>query len=128
MCNKNSDPLGFDILRQTEIKNLRGFSDNLAEKLYLCTHKTDLNFRIMQATRQFRGPLNDAQMSVMRLLGHMKSVEEVEELRQVISDYYRRKIEEGMDQLWASGEWSEQRIDEILKEDVHANRQTEHAE
>ena len=82
----------------------------------------------MQATRQFRGPLNDAQMSVMRLLGHMKSVEEVEELRQVISDYYRRKIEEGMDQLWASGEWSEQRIDEILKEDVHANRRTEHAE
>ena len=82
----------------------------------------------MEATRQFRGPLNEAQMSVMRLLGHMKSVEEVEELHKVISDYYARKIDEEMDKLWESGEWSQERIDEILKEDVHANRRTEHAE
>ena len=82
----------------------------------------------MEATKQFRGPLNDAQMSVMRLLGHMKTVEEVEELHKVISDYYRRKIDEGMDQLWESGEWSQQRIDQILKEDVHANKQQEYAD
>lgn len=74
----------------------------------------------MAATTTQRGPLNEAQMSVLRLLGRMKTVEEVEELRQVISDYYARKIEEGMDRLWESGEWSQERIDLTLKEDVHA--------
>lgn len=82
----------------------------------------------MEANRQLRGPLNDAQMSVLRLLGHMKTVEEVEELHKVISDYYARKIDEAMDQLWDSGEWSQERIDQTLKEDVHANRQPEYAE
>ena len=83
---------------------------------------------MMEANRQLRGPLNDAQMSVLRLLGHMKTVEEVEELHKVISDYYARKIDEAMDQLWDSGEWSQERIDQTLKEDVHANRQSEYAE
>ena len=39
--------------------------------------------QIMEATA-----LNEAQMSILRLLGSMKSVEEVNELRQVICDYY----------------------------------------
>ena len=58
----------------------------------------------MEATKTQRGPLNEAQMSVLRLLGHMKTVEEVQELHKVISDYYARKIDEGMDKLWESYE------------------------
>jgi len=77
----------------------------------------------MEANIQLRGALNDAQMSVLRLLGQMKTVEEVKELHKVISDYYARKIDEAMDQLWDSGEWSQERINQTLKEDVHANRQ-----
>jgi len=74
----------------------------------------------MEVKKQFGGPLNEAQMSVLQMLGRMKSVEEVEELRKVISDYYARKVDEGMDRLWESGEWSNDRIDEILNEDIHA--------
>ena len=33
----------FDILRQTDIKNLRAFCDYLAEKLYICTRQTQNN-------------------------------------------------------------------------------------
>lgn len=76
----------------------------------------------MEVKKQFGGPLNEAQMSVLQMLGRMKSVEEVEELRKVISDYYARKVDEGMDRLWESGEWSNDRIDEILNEDIHAKR------
>ena len=76
----------------------------------------------MEATRT-NGPLNEAQMSVLRLLGHMKTVEEVEELRQLILDYYARKIDEGMDKLWEEGKWSQAHIDAQLKEDVHAKPQ-----
>ena len=67
-------------------------------------------------------------MSVLQMLGRMKSVEEVEELRKVISDYYARKVDEGMDRLWESGEWSNDRIDEILNEDIHAKRNIQYAD
>ena len=73
-------------------------------------------------TRNPRGPLNEAQMSVLRLLGHMKTVEEVQELHKVIRDYYARKIDEEMDKLWESGEWSQEKIDALLTEDLHAER------
>ena len=49
--------------------------------------------------------LNQAQLSVLRLLGSMKTVEEVNELRQVICDYYARRVDEEVDKLWESGQW-----------------------
>ena len=41
--------------------------------------------------------LNEAQMSILRLLGSMKTVEEVDELRQIICHYYARKVDEVVD-------------------------------
>lgn len=63
-----------------------------------------------------RTVLNEAQLSVLRLLATMKSVDEVHELRQIISNYYAQKATEEMDKLWESGEWSEEKNDTILKE------------
>ncbi len=60
--------------------------------------------------------LNEAQLSVLRLLGRMKSVEQVNELRQIISNYYAQKATEEMDRLWESGGWSEEQNETILKE------------
>lgn len=77
--------------------------------------------------KEHRGPLNEAQMSVLRLLGNMKTVAEVEELHKLISDYYARKIDEGMDRLWESGEWSQQRVDMVLNDDIHAKSRIEYA-
>ena len=77
----------------------------------------------MENVAQYNGPLNQAQMSVLRLLGRMKTVEEVEELRQVILDYYARKIDDGMEKLWESGEWNDEKIDQILKTDFHKQKQ-----
>jgi len=54
--------------------------------------------------------LNEAQLSILRLLGRMKTVEQVNELRQVISSYYAKKATEEMDALWESGEWSEEKM------------------
>ena len=48
--------------------------------------------------------LNEAQLSILRLLGSMKTVEEVNELRQVICDYYARKVDDEVDKLWESGQ------------------------
>lgn len=63
-----------------------------------------------------RTMLNEAQLSILRLLGRMKTVEQVSELRQIISNYYAQKATEEMDRLWDEGQWSEQQNEAILKE------------
>lgn len=60
--------------------------------------------------------LNEAQMSILRLLGSMKTVEEVNELRQVICDYYARKVDDEVDKLWESGQWDNEKNETILEE------------
>jgi hypothetical protein len=60
--------------------------------------------------------LNEAQMSILRLLGSMKTVEEVDELRQVICDYYARRVDDEVDKLWESGQWDNEKNEAVLKE------------
>ena len=60
--------------------------------------------------------LNEAQMSILRLLGSMKTVEEVNELRQVICDYYSRRVDEEVDKLWESGQWNNEKNEAVLNE------------
>lgn len=64
---------------------------------------------------QARTSLNAAQMDFLQLLGHIKTEEELDELRQVVSDYYARKAEEAMNRLWESGQWNKDKDEEILK-------------
>ena len=60
--------------------------------------------------------LNEAQLSILHLLSTMNTVEEVHELRRVISSYYAQKATEEMDRLWESGRWSEEKNEAVLKE------------
>lgn len=59
---------------------------------------------------------NKAQLGILRLLGRMENVEQVNELRQVISNYYAQKATEQMDRLWDNGKWNEQINNEILSQ------------
>ena len=60
--------------------------------------------------------LNEAQMSILRLLGSMKTVDEVNELRQIICDYYARRVDEEVDKLWESGQWDNEKNEAVLSE------------
>ena len=60
--------------------------------------------------------LNRAQLDILRLLERMKTMEQVEELRQVISNYFAQKATEEMDRLWDNGIWSEEQNDAVLNE------------
>ena len=53
---------------------------------------------------------------LLQLLGHIKTEEELDELRQLVCDYYARKIDEEMDQLWAEGKWDNEKNEAVLKE------------
>ncbi len=63
-----------------------------------------------------RTVLNDAQLGILRLLGRLKTLEQVNELRQIISNYYAQKATEEMDKLWESGQWDEEKNEKVLKE------------
>ena len=65
---------------------------------------------------QVRTPLNAAQLDFLQLLGHIKTVEELDELRQVVCDFYARKVDEEMDRLWAEGKWDNEKNEAVLKE------------
>lgn len=56
--------------------------------------------------------LNAAQRDFLQLLAHIKTTEE---LSQVVSDYYARKAEEGMNRLWETGQWSKEKDEEVMK-------------
>ena len=51
-------------------------------------------------TMEERTVLNQAQLEFLQLLGHIKTKEELDELREVVCDFYARKIDEGMENLW----------------------------
>lgn len=46
----------------------------------------------------------------------MKTGEQVNELKQVISSYYAQKATEEMDRLWNAEIWSEEKMQSWLKE------------
>ena len=60
--------------------------------------------------------MNEAQLGILRLLSRMRTVEQVNELRQVISNYYAQKATEEMDYLWDTGKWSQEKNEAILSE------------
>ena len=60
--------------------------------------------------------LHQAQMGILRLLGRLKNVEQVNELRQIISNYYAQKATEEMDKLWETGQWNEETNAAVLEE------------
>lgn len=55
-------------------------------------------------------------MDFLRLLAHFTTEDEVKELNDVVCEYYARKVDEEMDQLWDEGKWSQEKIDEVLNE------------
>ena len=60
--------------------------------------------------------LNEAQLSILRLLGRLKTLEQMNELRQIISNYYAQKATVEMDKLWDTGEWDNEKNEAVLKE------------
>ncbi len=65
----------------------------------------------MEGTR-----FNKAQLHLLQLMSHIKTDEELEELRQVISDYFADKAQKEIDRLWDVGVLNQEKLDGMLKE------------
>ncbi len=60
-----------------------------------------------------RTVFNKAQLEMLDIMAGIRSEEELEELKHVISEFYARRADEELDKLWQSGEWNEQALKEL---------------
>ncbi|MCD8388390.1 MAG: hypothetical protein LUD17_16140 [Bacteroidales bacterium] len=58
---------------------------------------------------------NPVQMHLLHMFSVDGSEERLEEVRQVLADFYAKKIERQFDALWDAGVLDQQRLDEIGK-------------
>lgn len=68
----------------------------------------------MEATR-----FNPIQVQLLRMFELDSSEAGLNELKDVLYQYYSKKMNEGLDALWDSGKLNQQRLDEIAKMDLH---------
>lgn len=54
-----------------------------------------------------------AQVHVFNLVSHIKTAIGLEQLREQLAAFYAQKVDDEMDVLWESGQWSEKRLQEL---------------
>ena len=59
---------------------------------------------------------NPMQLQLLRMFSYVKTEEQMKEIKSALSEFFFKRVEEGMDALEASGQWSEEKSEEILKE------------
>ncbi len=60
-----------------------------------------------------RTVFNEAQLHMLEMASHIKTTRGLEELKDQLAAYYARRIDEDMEQLWQSGAWNEQKLEEL---------------
>lgn len=63
---------------------------------------------------------NPAQLYLLGLFSRIKSDEELDDIKQLVADYYAKKLDAHMDKLWENGILDQKRLDEINEMDLHA--------
>ena len=56
---------------------------------------------------------NPIQLQLLQMFSCMKSEEELKEVKQVLSEYYIKKVEERANTLWDSMELDQEKLDEM---------------
>ena len=62
---------------------------------------------------------NPAQLYLLGVFSHIKSEEELNEITDLISDYYAKRLDRDMGKLWDEGILDQKRLDEINEMDLH---------
>ena len=63
-----------------------------------------------------RTTFNPIQMHLLEMFNYCKSENAMEELKEVLADYYAKKTQEEADRLWDNGTLGESAIEELLSE------------
>ena len=60
--------------------------------------------------------LNPTQLHLLRMFSYAKDEASLNEIKEAMSAYFARKVEDGMDELWDKGIWSQEKNENLLKE------------
>lgn len=63
---------------------------------------------------------NPIQIELLRMFERNTSKEDLREFRDIISDYYAKKMSDHLNKLWDEGILDQKRLDEINEMDLHA--------
>ena len=59
-------------------------------------------------------PLNAAQLYLLQTFAHIKSEESLEELKSVLFDFYRKKLDEETDNWWKENNMTPEKFEEKI--------------
>lgn len=59
------------------------------------------------------------QIHLLKMFQYMETDEELDELKQLLFQYYSQKMDERLNELWDSGILDQKRLDEINQMDLH---------
>ena len=62
---------------------------------------------------------NPAQLYLLDVFARIKSDEELNDIKQLVSDYYAKKLDAHLNKLWNEGVLDQKRLDEINEMDLH---------
>ncbi len=62
---------------------------------------------------------NPAQLYLLDVFSRIKSDEELDNIKQLVSDYYAKKLDKLTEKMWESGELDQKRLNEINEMDLH---------
>lgn len=60
--------------------------------------------------------LNPTQIHLLEMFSYAKTQEAFDEVKKALFQYFSQKVEDDMDALWDSGEWDDEKNENILKE------------
>ena len=63
---------------------------------------------------------NPAQLYLLGVFSHIKSEEELNDIKELVGNYYAKRLDKLTTELWESGELDQKRLDEINDMDLHA--------
>lgn len=66
---------------------------------------------------------NDVQMHILQMFSYSTSPQEVDDLKNVLAQYYAERVQKEADALYEEGILGEESIDEILKEHLRYSPQ-----
>jgi capsule polysaccharide export protein KpsE/RkpR len=55
--------------------------------------------------------LNSAQLEILDMMSYIKSEETLNDLKEVISDFFARQAQEEINRLWETGELNEEKVE-----------------
>ena len=64
---------------------------------------------------------NQAQRDVLNVVSLLKSDEDVKALRKVLIDFVNNRLQQELDKLWDSGEWREEKLQQMSKENLRTH-------